>query len=205
MHSGANAIIAVVVACIACLQLMITLSDQNTIDIVSPPYCILRALADFYLGVAAVHYIRRFKVAQRLVASSYVVVLSTVMTIVLMEYSNQEIFIIISFVILVASLSGGAAAANFMYGNRIVYFLGEISYSVYLIHTLLVPTAYMLEPHLSQLGWRLAVSLSCVVAVGLIVTTASASYFLIERPARELFRQWQRTFEPTLRTGVAKS
>jgi peptidoglycan/LPS O-acetylase OafA/YrhL len=204
MRSGAKAITVVVVVCIACLQLMIALNDNKTIDITSPPFCILRALADFYLGVAAVHCIRQFEFAQKLVASSYFVVLSTVVAVLLLEWSNQDIFIIISFVILVASLSGGAAAANFMYGNRIVYFLGEISYSVYLIHTLLIASAYMIEARLSQFGWPLAVSLSCVTAVGLIIAAASASYFVIERPARELFRQLQRLSKPTLRTGHAK-
>jgi peptidoglycan/LPS O-acetylase OafA/YrhL len=90
----------------------------------------------------------------------------------------------------VASLYWGCRIGTWLLANRAVYFLGLISYSLYLWHfvvmqqlQVLVGERYATLPH-----W-----VTFPVATGAVIALASASYFLVERPFYRL-QPWRRAF-----------
>jgi peptidoglycan/LPS O-acetylase OafA/YrhL len=79
----------------------------------------------------------------------------------------------------VLGLYWGSRVGNFLLANRVIYFLGLISYSLYLWHfvvmqqiQLLIGDAYASLPH-----W-----VTFPLAVVAVIAVASASYYLVERP-----------------------
>jgi len=65
--------------------------------------------------------------------------------------------------------------------NRMLVVLGEASYSLYLLHALVLLDVYMATPDLPHLP-RLLLSIAATIPVALVV------YFVVERPARNWLR-----------------
>lgn len=86
---------------------------------------------------------------------------------------------------LLLALSGTANAPAVFFGSRVMFFLGEISYSIYLGHFLFTSVAY----RLISVEWMKTGPLETVVGLLLInafvVAAATATYYLIERPGRD--------------------
>ena len=90
-------------------------------------------------------------------------------------------------ILFLASLSSTGSKAM---SHPVLVYLGEISYSIYMVHTLWdlifangVASAFHLDAR------RLPLGLWLVLIAG-VVPLAAASYHLIERPARERLREW---------------
>ncbi|MFD6567151.1 acyltransferase family protein [Micromonospora profundi] len=88
---------------------------------------------------------------------------------------------------LVGPGSGGVPRA--LLGHRAVLFLGRISYGVFLWHLLALEACFRLFgfTRMSSSFWVLL-----ALTMALTIPAATASYYLIERPARRLRRIWQR-------------
>jgi len=88
---------------------------------------------------------------------------------------------------LVGPGSGGVPRA--LLGHRAVLFLGRISYGVFLWHLLALEACFRLLgfTRMSSSFWVLL-----ALTMALTIPAATASYYLIERPARRLRRIWQR-------------
>ncbi|MBO1016709.1 acyltransferase [Achromobacter sp. SD115] len=80
--------------------------------------------------------------------------------------------------LLIGGLLCNKGLGHLLFGNRVSVFLGEISYSLYLTH-------FLLNVVMSNeiVGLRLADKIS------LAICTATISYYLIERPSRNLLRK----------------
>ena len=84
---------------------------------------------------------------------------------------------------------GGARATRMVFANRPVRYLGNISYSVYLLHLML------LEGALHLIGFREFTGSTATLFVATLVLTVPASalaYHFVERPAMRL-RHWVRS------------
>ncbi|MFT3905565.1 MAG: acyltransferase [Steroidobacteraceae bacterium] len=90
---------------------------------------------------------------------------------------------------LLLALTGDSLVSAF-FGNRVIYFLGEISYSVYMAHFLFSSIAYrLISIQWMQTGTvQLLLGLTGIVAFVLLVSTAT--YYGIERPGRDLLRRF---------------
>ncbi len=84
----------------------------------------------------------------------------------------------------------GENAVSRAFGSRIVHFLGEISYSVYLGHFLFSSIAYRLvNVQWMQTGAvQLVLGLAGITAFVLAMSTIT--YYAIERPGRNLLRNF---------------
>jgi peptidoglycan/LPS O-acetylase OafA/YrhL len=75
-----------------------------------------------------------------------------------------------------------------LFSNRIVYFLGEISFSIYLGHFLYSTIAY----RLISVPWMLTGTLPLIIGwmgiVAFVLAASTATYFAVERPGRDLLR-----------------
>ncbi len=91
-------------------------------------------------------------------------------------------------ILFLASLASTGSRA---FSNPVLVYLGEISYSIYMVHALWdlvfangAAAALHLDPR------RLPLGLWLILVAG-VIPLAAASYHLVERPARERLREWR--------------
>lgn len=81
---------------------------------------------------------------------------------------------------------GNSRTANFIFGNPVVYFLGTISFSIYLVHMLLHPAVERVEGFSVAHFGGLSGVFSVAVLFFCVLVLATASYYLIEVPGKRL-------------------
>jgi peptidoglycan/LPS O-acetylase OafA/YrhL len=198
--------LAVVAACLAVYA--IGLSGRGAagrLDVVNGDtlYPLLRAVAGFTIGLAL------FRVAGRLdrlgpaaqdgllvaVLAGIVAVCATASAMGPGDFVLYGLF-----AVLVAVLSRDGRLAQFLFGNALVYHLGLISYSIYLIHPLFVSFAVMAWRHFGQTqSVFIAATAVCCAAIWLL---SYLSYRLVEMPGR----RWViATFGPRVETKAPVS
>jgi peptidoglycan/LPS O-acetylase OafA/YrhL len=145
-------------------------------------YPLLRAIAGFTLGLAI---FRMAGALDRLSAMAQDILLAVVLAAILATEIRAagDWLLYLLFIPLVAVLSRDGRLAQALFGNALVYRLGVISYSIYLIHPLFVSFAVRAWRNFSQTeAAYLAGSAGCFVAIWLL---AELSYRLIEMPGRK--------------------
>jgi len=145
-------------------------------------YPMLRAVAGFTLGLSifrfAVVLDRLSMMAQDvLLAALLVAILTTV------GLAADDRLLYLLFIPLVAVLSRDGRLAQLLFGNALVYRLGLISYSIYLIHPLFVSFTVQAwrEFGRTEAAYLLAAAV-CFAAIWLL---SELSYRLIEMPGRK--------------------
>jgi peptidoglycan/LPS O-acetylase OafA/YrhL len=145
-------------------------------------YPLLRAIAGFTLGLA----IYRFSdVMNRLstTAQDVLLVVLLIAITVTVSLAAGDRLLYLLFIPLVAVLSRDGRLAQLLFGNALVYRLGIISYSIYLIHPLFVSFAVRGWRHFGQTATAYLVSSAvCFIVIWLL---SELSYRLIEMPGRK--------------------
>jgi peptidoglycan/LPS O-acetylase OafA/YrhL len=145
-------------------------------------YPLLRAVAGFTLGLAIFRFSgvldRMSMTAQDVLLA---VILVAILTTEILAAGDRLLYLL--FIPLVAVLSRDGRLAQTLFGNAIVYRLGIISYSIYLIHPLFVSFAVGAWRHFGETeAAYLAASAVCFIAIWLL---SELSYRLIEMPGRK--------------------
>jgi peptidoglycan/LPS O-acetylase OafA/YrhL len=182
--STATAGIAVVAAFIAIYAVSVSgRGSGGSLDVVNGNsfYPLVRAVAGFTLGLA----IFRFAdILDRLsMASQDALVIGILLAMVAVGmFSSSDLPLYFLFIPLVAVLSRDGRMAQRLFGNALVYRLGIISYSIYLIHPLFVSFAVRTWRHFGQSeGVYVAAAVACFAAIWLL---AELSYRFIEMRGR---------------------
>jgi peptidoglycan/LPS O-acetylase OafA/YrhL len=145
-------------------------------------YPLLRAVAGFTLGLAIFRFAGTM---DRLSAMAQDVLLAVILAAILATeiLSAGDGLLYLLFIPLVAVLSRDGRLALALFGNALVYRLGIISYSIYLIHPLFVSFAVRAWRDFGQTeAAYLAGSAVCFVAIWLL---SELSYRLVEMPGRK--------------------
>lgn len=145
-------------------------------------YPMLRAVAGFTLGLA----IYRFAdVMDRLSTTAQDVLLAAILIaiIVTVSLAAGDRLLYVLFIPLVAVLSRDGRLAQLLFGNALVYRLGIISYSIYLLHPLFLSFAVRAWRHFGQS--EIAYLVACAVCFIVIWLLSELSYRFIEMPGRK--------------------
>jgi len=94
---------------------------------------------------------------------------------------------VVCFAVLVYAMAQNSQPLRWLFGNRVSLFLGEISYSVYMVHWFVL--AVCMPIFGAELG-RLPPGGQLAVVLGTILLFATLTHFSIERPARARMRKW---------------
>jgi peptidoglycan/LPS O-acetylase OafA/YrhL len=184
------AVVSVIIAFVAIYAVSISgRGSGGPLDVVNGNsfYPLLRAVAGFTLGLA----IFRFSdVIDRLSAAKQdalvVVILLAILVVDVISPTDLPMYLL--FIPLVAVLSRDGRVAQLLFGNALVYRLGIISYSIYLIHPLFVSFAIRAWRHFGQTQTvYVAASCACFALVWLL---AELSYRFIEMPGRKAIVSW---------------
>lgn len=149
-------------------------------------YPLLRAVAGFTLGLAIFRFGDLVDRLSAAVQDSLVIALPlAIIAVGLADASDRLMYLL--YIPLVAVLSRDGRMAQLLFGNALVYRLGIISYSIYLIHPLFVSFAIKTWRHLGQTeGVYIVASLVCFA---IIWALAEVSYRFVEMPGRNWITQ----------------
>ena len=168
---------------------------------------VLRCITEFTLGLVAFRFAGSAW-GRALRSSAFACPLICVAIFGLLWSKQSDLAVILLFPLLVISLASGAAhVPGRLLSTRLAEYLGILSYSVYLIHSLLMPLILFIGQTARARGVAHGMAIGCLVAFLLVLILAHCSYYLIEEPSRRMLRklfdrQHSKPLESTL-TGKA--
>jgi peptidoglycan/LPS O-acetylase OafA/YrhL len=144
------------------------------------PLC--RAMIGFTLGLATLRYAdyldRLSAIAQDVLV---IVILASMIAIAVFTPYDLPIYLL--FIPFIAILSRDGRVAQALFGNRLVYHLGLISYSIYLLHPLFLTFAERSSRHVGNtMTAYVFCTLACFAAIWLL---SYLSYRFVEMPGRQ--------------------
>jgi peptidoglycan/LPS O-acetylase OafA/YrhL len=146
-------------------------------------YPLLRAVAGFTLGQVIYRFAGRLQHVPMPYQDAWVV-LNVIAIVVVAAVTNDDLPLYLLFIPLVAILSRDGRAAQLLFGNRLVYHLGLISYSIYLLHPLFVSFAVGAS---RQFGLtRVSYLTSTAVCLALIWLLSYLSWRFVEMPGKQI-------------------
>jgi peptidoglycan/LPS O-acetylase OafA/YrhL len=162
-------------------------------------YGFLRGIAGFTMGML-IYLVYQLPGCKRIFQKDWPAVLCFLILVMAMHLAVSDAFCVLLFAILVICFASNNKQVHFVCNNRVLQYLGNISYSIYLMQIFLqepfskglrLPgtTGYGRGKQNIALGSGL---LYCIVYLLLLVTIASITYYLIEQPCRKFInRKWQ--------------
>jgi peptidoglycan/LPS O-acetylase OafA/YrhL len=182
--SAATAGIAVLAAFVAIYAVSVSgRGSGGSLDVVNGNsfYPLVRAVAGFTLGLAIFRFAEILDRLPMTVQDALVIGILMAMVAVGM-FSRSDLPLYFLFIPLVAVLSRDGRMAQWLFGNALVYRLGIISYSIYLIHPLFVSFAVRTWRRFGQSEEiYVAAAVACFAAIWLL---AELSYRFVEMPGR---------------------
>jgi peptidoglycan/LPS O-acetylase OafA/YrhL len=110
---------------------------------------------------------------------------------------DMALIVLLAIVIYGAATSAGPLAR--ILGSRPLLWLGEISYSLYMVHFPVLIVIRRLWERLGFAGWgTVGQSLAFVVTVTFVIAVAAAMFYLVERPARTRLRNRMGVLAPVI-------
>lgn len=164
------------------------LGVQGPMDIVSPDqsYSLLRAAFGFGLGVIGYSIAAKTALGNRTLVTRLLPVCICILA-VSWYFDETDLIKYALLVCLVWLIAQGSRIGEGVFGNRIVYFVGEISYSLYLIHPLLVSFSVKLAKRLSVLlGSEIAFVFALSAYLLLAIALSYVSYRAFELKGKKL-------------------
>ncbi len=153
--------------------------DVTQVDSFLP---LLRAVAGFTLGLATFRFAGYLDRLSAL-AQDVLVVIALVLIFAEAAFIANDLLVYVLFIPLIAILSRDGRAAQFLFGNKLAYHLGLISYSIYLIHPLFLTFAERSSRHF---GSTLTAYVICVLVSSAAIWLLSyLSYRFVEMPGRQ--------------------
>lgn len=152
-------------------------------DIVSPDhsFSLARALCGFVLGVIGYSLSEKAGTARSTVAN-YLLPAVTVALCVSWFLDSTDLITYLIIAMVVWLIAQGSKVGEGMFGNGPVYFLGQISYSLYLIHPLLVAAFVKLAKRISPaLGFEASFALALTAYLALAIGLSYGSWLIFEK------------------------
>lgn len=157
------------------------------------PLTLLRCLPEFLLG-SLLYIAYRRGVGAQLLRHDAVAIGLIGLTFVLLHRRAADLAIVLLFAVLVLSLVGNRGVVAAALNARPLVWLGEISYSLYLLHGLVqyVTTRVLVQGFDVSDRGKLAASTSFLLTAGMVTVTvglATMTYRYVEVPGRRFVRQ----------------
>ena len=150
---------------------------------------LLRCVGGFTLGVVTWRIGQRHGVAA-LAGGDWVGAAVLVLLAVLFAVGAPDLAICAAFPLLVLCQSVNEGWTARLFSNRVVYRLGVLSYSIYLLHALFVLPLQRLQAMLAvRLPGLLAGGVAASMTLAALLVVASGAYRLIELPGRRALRR----------------
>ena len=144
---------------------------------------ILRCFSEYIFGIAIFKIYEKYK-HNYSKYFNYIAIICSLSLIILLSLPNTDLLIVFLFGILILSLSTDQGIVANFFSSPILYFLGEISYSLYLIHPVLLRVDRFVYKKL-LINNEVYIGSTFFISIILI---SYLSYRFIEVPSRDFFR-----------------
>jgi peptidoglycan/LPS O-acetylase OafA/YrhL len=186
LHKGVAWWTACVVLSLLSIYL-ISISGQGSsgpLDVVSVDSFLplLRAVAGFTLGLATFRYAGYLDRLSAPVQDALVVIILALIVFAAVVI-GRDLIVYLLFIPFIAVLSRDGRVAQLLFGNKLAYHLGVISYSIYLIHPLFLTFAERSSRHFGSTVT--AYALCVLVSFAAIWLLSYLSYRFVEIPGRQ--------------------
>jgi len=156
-------------------------------DITVGPASIARGLTEFTLGVLSYRALTT-PFGQRLSRHPWAVNGITFVLLILLAMRGSDIFVVFLYPFFILSLLKGSALVSRILGSVMLEYLGLISFSVYLVHTLLNPLLGWIDEWIRGHGRSHAHSFAVAMTLPVLLLLSSLTYYSIEVPPRRYLR-----------------
>lgn len=147
------------------------------------PYPLMRCVAGFTFGLIAYRLVSVPRIRE-IASTDLFAVLAVAGTTLAFCMGYHDLVIYVLLFATVIACYGSSRTVNLIFGNRVVYFLGTVSFSIYLVHMLLYPAVRRVEGFsVAHLG-GLSSAFSVAVLFFCVLVAATVSYYLIEVPGK---------------------
>lgn len=141
---------------------------------------IIRIIPEFLLGVTSYIWFRFKK--RDFQSNIFIFGLLALMLAFYFFLNNFQFLILLSTPLVLVTLHHGNWICNVLFGNRIIVFLGEISYSIYMVHFFSRAVNGII--HKTYFGNELNSGLYFFNYIALTIVFSIIGYFFIEKPGR---------------------
>jgi peptidoglycan/LPS O-acetylase OafA/YrhL len=148
---------------------------------------ILRIAVEFLAGYTTYRIAKEARFTPWL--SDALVVGSTAAILTLTRFPGRVILLLPCIMLLLVGLMGNGITSTWLFGSRPLVFLGEVSYSIYMVHPVTLKMANTVVGRLRPPATLLVGSLVLAAEIALVVLVATLAYYVIERPCREWIRR----------------
>ncbi len=179
------------------------LHRMGPLDVVwhDTPWPSLRCLSEFCLGLGT-YRMAGYAPARDMAARPAFALCLTVLLLLLLTRSYTDVLVVACLPPLILSLAVGKGLITRLCASRVVFFLGEISFSLYLLHSQFLRVrrfaGAMLEKFLPA---PLADGLALLVLYASLVLCSWLAYRFLERPARNFLRRAEGLLGPAPRAA----
>jgi peptidoglycan/LPS O-acetylase OafA/YrhL len=151
---------------------------------------VLRCLSEFTIGLAA-YRLTQFGAINRWADKPMVAYAVTAVLLVLLCTPDMDVPTVMAMSLLLLVLASGHDRISRLMGSPIVFFLGEISYSMYLLHSQFLRLRRIGEASwlVSSMGAAGADLVALTILYASIVMCSWVTYRMVERPCRAWFRR----------------
>jgi peptidoglycan/LPS O-acetylase OafA/YrhL len=179
------------IAVMSCLPL--DQADRNgPLDICNTAtiYPLLRCLCEFGIGMAVYVAAKDPRIA-RMCSGGWVSALVVILLFACLLAPGTDMAVVVAtpFIIIIGATSGKSPISRFL-GSAPVFFLGEISYSVYLLHSQFLRIYRLGTPLLERhhVPHALAVVITSVALYGSLIAVSYLAFRYLEAPMRKAIR-----------------
>ena len=137
----------------------------------------LRCLASFYIGLVAYRF--RDVIPARGAGVFFLLIIG------LLCLKDTDLLLIPAFALLIMSLSTDEGWVARLLQNRVCYWLGIISYALYLIHDLVLRIVFKAIP---AAGFHYPMLTALIASIVISLALATLSHYGYEKPSRKIFR-----------------
>ncbi len=137
----------------------------------------LRCLASFYIGLVAYRF--RDLIPARGAGVFFLAIIA------LLCIKGTDLLLIPAFALLIMSLSTDEGWLARVLQTRVIYWLGVISYALYLIHDLVLRIVFRAIP---AAGFHYPMLTALIASIVISLALATLSHYGYERPSRKIFR-----------------
>ncbi|WP_022682461.1 acyltransferase family protein [Sphingobium bisphenolivorans] len=178
--------------------------SRGPLDLFYSPYTILRCLAGFTIGqlIWRVHDNARLS---RLTSRNAVQALVATLGLAMMSVQGSDFLVYLALIALMLCLSAEQGMLTRLFASRPVYFLGRLSFPIYLTHFKAIGLLLAINGRLLAMGMPRAIGAPvALLSSALIVICLSwMLHDWLERPCRRWLRRWQEVRQ--WRAGAAVS
>jgi peptidoglycan/LPS O-acetylase OafA/YrhL len=144
---------------------------------------IIRCSAEFILGIAA-YRIKSTRFKANFDNWRWPIFVLSPLICGLLFFKKTDLVFVLLLPLFISTLDARKSIIGDMLGSRSLEFLGLISFSIYLLHYLLVPVLDALDRRIRHFGYSHSHSYAVLVVFPVLLVSATATYYWIEIPAR---------------------